>query len=139
MASLDVIMLLFQSRAQNLVLSSTVSNNLEGPIPKELSQLTAMTYMESIGNAITGKIPNDLQKLTGLQTIVFAFNALTGTIPTWFNKLPKLECKLKRVRLVVFLEHTGFSQNLRFLPHTLSFLQSCTSPTTCSLEVSQIP
>ncbi|KAL3924431.1 MAG: hypothetical protein SGILL_001053, partial [Bacillariaceae sp.] len=78
-------------KTSRIVGFSFISNNLEGSIPKELSQLTSMTYMESIGNPITGKIPNDLQRLTDMQTMVFAFNALTGTIPTWFNTLPKLE------------------------------------------------
>lgn len=74
-----------------LSFSPTVSNNLAGPLPTELSQLTSMTYMESIGNSLSGTIPDDFQRLTSLQTMVLAFNVLTGKIPDWFNRLPKME------------------------------------------------
>ncbi|KAG7349633.1 RHS repeat-associated core domain containing protein [Nitzschia inconspicua] len=76
--------------SQQIVGFSFVSNNLEGSLPKELSHLTSVTYMESIGNSLTGSIPDDFQRLTSLQTMVMAFNALTGKLPNWFDKLPKI-------------------------------------------------
>lgn len=68
---------------QRLIGLSLISNNLVGTLPVELSQLTSMTYLESIGNPIIGTIPPEWQKLTALKTVVLAFNQLVGTLPSW--------------------------------------------------------
>jgi Leucine-rich repeat (LRR) protein len=70
---------------------SLISNNVEGTLPTELSQLTTITYVESIANAITGTIPSQLQNLSNLRTFVLAFSSLSGTIPVWINMWEKLE------------------------------------------------
>ncbi len=61
----------------------TVSNNVVGTMPTELSQITSMQYLELIENDISGSIPLEWQELTDLKTLVVAFNQLTGTLPAW--------------------------------------------------------
>jgi Leucine-rich repeat (LRR) protein len=60
-------------------------NNLTGTIPPALGSLTKLTYLSMYENEIEGTIPPDLGNLTELQTLYLTSNRLTGTIPDLRN------------------------------------------------------
>ncbi|KAI8836948.1 hypothetical protein BJ741DRAFT_173817 [Chytriomyces cf. hyalinus JEL632] len=70
-----------------LVLSS---NNLTGTIPTELGQLTSLTLLDLQFSQLTGTIPTELGQLTSLRALVLSSNNLTGTIPTELGQLTSL-------------------------------------------------
>ena len=63
-------------------------NDLQGTIPAELGELTALTYLELSRNALTGTIPFQLgQQLTSLTKLSLSENQLTGSIPSTIGDL----------------------------------------------------
>ena len=66
------------------------SNRLTGTIPSQVGQLTALTYLTFADNQLNGAIPSDLGQLTALTSLVLAVNQLTGTIPSQLGKLTAL-------------------------------------------------
>ena len=65
-------------------------DNLQGEIPDELGQLTALTRLELDRNQLTGTIPSQLGKLTALTYLSLSYNDLTGTIPSQLGQLTAL-------------------------------------------------
>ena len=57
------------------------SNNLSGPIPPELGDLTSLRRLYLVRNSLTGPIPPRLGDLINLEALSLAGNALTGPIP----------------------------------------------------------
>lgn len=66
------------------------SNNLAGPLPAELSNLTYLNYLYLGPNQLTGPIPPELGSLTNLRTLFLRSNQLTGTIPEELGSLTNL-------------------------------------------------
>ena len=65
-------------------------NNLRGPIPAELCQLTALEVLGLQSNELTGNIPPELGLLTNLNLLWLGDNALTGEIPSELGQLTSL-------------------------------------------------
>lgn len=67
------------------------TNNLAGPLPTELQQLTALTALILDNNGLSGGIPAQVGNMTNLQTLLLAKNPLGGTIPAALGNLANLE------------------------------------------------
>ncbi|KAJ6979333.1 probable LRR receptor-like serine/threonine-protein kinase RFK1 isoform X1 [Populus alba] len=65
-------------------------NRLLGEIPKELGNITTLTYLSLEANQISGIIPPDLGKLINLQTLMLSSNRFTGNLPVSFSGLINL-------------------------------------------------
>ena len=75
-------------------------NNLSGPIPPELEELTNLASLWLNDNDLSGPIPPELGKLTGLEWLDLQGNRLTGPIPPELGKLASLVwLDLRRNRL----------------------------------------
>ena len=66
------------------------SDNLQGTIPTELGQLTALTYMNFANNQLTGALPTQLIQLTALVWLGWRSNQLSGRIPSQLGQLTAL-------------------------------------------------
>ncbi len=64
---------------------------LEGPIPPELGNLSSLTQLRLEGNKLSGPIPPELGSLVNLTTLTLFNNALTGPIPPELGSLANLE------------------------------------------------
>eukprot|EP00752_Nemacystus_decipiens_P016125 g14419.t2 len=73
-----------------VVVLALFSNNLQGPIPSELGNLTALEELRLSGNQLTGPIPEELGKLTALKELYLNGNKLSGAIPAQLGALTKL-------------------------------------------------
>eukprot|EP00258_Populus_trichocarpa_P021329 XP_024437348.1 probable LRR receptor-like serine/threonine-protein kinase RFK1 isoform X1 [Populus trichocarpa] len=69
---------------------SLLVNRLSGEIPKELGNITTLTYLSLEANQISGIIPSDLGKLINLQTLMLSSNRFTGNLPVSFSGLINL-------------------------------------------------
>ncbi|CAN0303503.1 unnamed protein product [Ectocarpus sp. 6 AP-2014] len=67
----------YQGRVTKLQLNS---NNLKGPIPRELGNLVALQYLSLGNNELSGNIPPELGDLRQLQELRLSDNYLTGTL-----------------------------------------------------------
>ena len=65
-------------------------NNLRGPIPAELCNLSALESLELSRNELTGNIPPELGQLTNLTFLWLASNDFTGNIPPELGQLTDL-------------------------------------------------
>ena len=65
-------------------------NNLRGPLPTVLVQLTNLEWLSLGTNQLTGAIPPELGQLTKLSGLDLALNQLTGEIPSELGQLTKL-------------------------------------------------
>ena len=65
-------------------------NDLTGPIPPELGNLTSLTELYLSGNDLTGPIPPELGNLADLESLYLGYNDLTGPIPTELGNLADL-------------------------------------------------
>ncbi len=68
-----------------------VQNNLDGPLPTELKDLTALEILKLSTNNVTGTIPAFLGTLSFLTDIYLASNAMTGSIPPDLTQLSNLQ------------------------------------------------
>ncbi len=66
-------------------------NDLTGPIPSELGNLTSMERLYLDENDLTGPIPSELGNLTSLVRLALSSNNLSGPIPPEFGSLTSLE------------------------------------------------
>jgi Fibronectin type III domain/Leucine rich repeat len=66
------------------------SNNLSGPIPASLGDLTSLIALVLSGNHLTGSIPDALTGLTALQTLSLRQNALSGGVPSNIGSMAQL-------------------------------------------------
>ena len=67
------------------------SNDLTGPIPPELGNLAALKWLHLGGNALTGPIPRSWGNLSALELLALHNNGLTGPIPPDLGNLAALE------------------------------------------------
>jgi len=65
-------------------------NHLQGEIPSEIGNLTALTRMYLIDNEISGAIPTSMSNLIQLQVLHLNENQLTGSIPPQLGNLTNL-------------------------------------------------
>ncbi|MDJ0754369.1 MAG: hypothetical protein QNJ45_12680 [Ardenticatenaceae bacterium] len=65
------------------------SNNLSGPIPTEINQLTHLVALNLGGNQLIGTIPPEIGQLVLLENLDLGFNQLTGTIPSQIGDLTR--------------------------------------------------
>ncbi|MCY4646117.1 MAG: hypothetical protein OXE73_04505 [Gammaproteobacteria bacterium] len=65
-------------------------NDLTGPIPPELGNLTRLTNLEFDDNNLAGPIPAELGNLAELTNLELNGNGLTGTVPPEFGSLASL-------------------------------------------------
>ena len=75
------------TRLKDLDLSK---NELTGPIPPELANLSNLTSLDVNGNKLTGEIPSELANLSNLRNLVLWNNELTGEIPAWIGDMTDL-------------------------------------------------
>ena len=66
-------------------------NNLAGPLPLELGNLSALGALRLPGNSLTGPIPPELESLSDLQYLYLGQNNLTGPVPHQVGSFSKLE------------------------------------------------
>ncbi|XP_049371777.1 probable LRR receptor-like serine/threonine-protein kinase At1g07650 isoform X1 [Solanum verrucosum] len=69
---------------------SVMVNQLSGPIPKYLGNMTTLRYMSLESNMFNGTVPKELGNMVNLQSLTLSFNNLTGKLPEEVNKLTKL-------------------------------------------------
>ncbi len=65
-------------------------NNLAGPIPPEVGDLTGLENLYLSRNALTGAIPPTVSNLVNLQRLFLSRNRLTGRIPAEIGALSSL-------------------------------------------------
>jgi Leucine-rich repeat (LRR) protein len=65
-------------------------NNLAGPLPSELQQLSALKKLWLHGNKLTGPVPAGLGQLGALAHLHLHFNQLSGPIPAELGQLGAL-------------------------------------------------
>ncbi len=65
-------------------------NNLVGPIPTQIGNLTALTSLDLAYNKISGSLPGQLGILPNLTFLNISNNQLTGSIPTSLGSLSNL-------------------------------------------------
>ncbi len=66
-------------------------NQLTGSIPSELGNLTALTSLDLNSNQLTGSIPSELGNLSALTSLDLASNQFTGSIPSELGNLTNLQ------------------------------------------------
>ena len=66
-------------------------NNLRGPLPPEIGDLSKLTHLSLSGNALTGSIPPEVGKLQDLVVLNLHANDLSGPIPAELGSVSKLE------------------------------------------------
>jgi Leucine-rich repeat (LRR) protein len=74
------------------------TTHLTGTLPKEMSSLTSLTYLdisshglnESSPHGLTGTIPSELGRMISLLVFIGSSNRLTGTLPLELAQLPNL-------------------------------------------------
>ncbi|XP_068321382.1 receptor-like protein EIX2 [Pyrus communis] len=82
---------LVYNRTLQLVKSIDLSsNNLQGEIPEEISNLILLGTLNLSMNQLTGKIPSKIGNLHLLETLDFSHNHLSGHIPQSLSSLTSL-------------------------------------------------
>ncbi|XP_048322233.2 probable leucine-rich repeat receptor-like serine/threonine-protein kinase At3g14840 isoform X2 [Ziziphus jujuba] len=66
-------------------------NNLSGPIPAYLGNMTSLTALALESNLFSGSIPPEFGNLVNLETLFLSANNLTGELPATFTNLTKLQ------------------------------------------------
>lgn len=89
-------------------------NNLEGPIPPEISYLKQATELQLSSNKISGEVPATLGECPELQILLLDGNFLTGNIPKSLSSLKSLS--------VLNLSHNILSGFIPIELSNLSFL-----------------
>ncbi|KAI8002821.1 LRR receptor kinase SERK2 [Camellia lanceoleosa] len=67
------------------------SNNISGPIPSDLGNLTDLVSLDLYLNGFTGPIPDTLGKLSKLRFLRLNNNSLTGPIPMSLTNISSLQ------------------------------------------------
>ena len=69
-------------------------NNLNGTLPAEIGNLSALTSINLAHNSLSGSIPSELGNLSKLQSLTLGYNTLTGPIPATLGRLTELRLLL---------------------------------------------
>ncbi|PSS04864.1 LRR receptor-like serine/threonine-protein kinase [Actinidia chinensis var. chinensis] len=69
---------------------SLLGNRLSGEIPKELGNISSLTFLNLEANQFSGSLPLELGKLINLGTLMLSSNQLSGELPTSFSGLVNL-------------------------------------------------
>ncbi|MFH6994550.1 VWA domain-containing protein [Flavobacterium sp. FlaQc-48] len=78
--------------SDNHVINLTIqTNNLQGPLPESIGNLTQLKSLFLGANKITGTIPTSIANLSNLTVISLNINQLTGGIPFDNANLPNLK------------------------------------------------
>ena len=97
------------------------TNQLTGPIPAALGQLSQLRELILQLNGLTGSIPVELGQLSELQVLAFSHNPLTGSIPVELAQLSKLQIlylAFNRLTGMIPVELSQLSQlELLYLSH----------------------
>ncbi|KAK9663666.1 hypothetical protein RND81_O266400 [Saponaria officinalis] len=67
------------------------NNNLQGPIPNEISSLAGLVFLNLSQNNLSGGIPSGIGQLTSLEFLDLSHNRLSGEIPTSLASISYLE------------------------------------------------
>ncbi|MEM7129106.1 MAG: YCF48-related protein [Chloroflexota bacterium] len=78
------------SNLTNLTVLGMTNNQLSGPIPNRLGDLSSLIYLGLCVNQLTGSIPSELGNLASLEQLLLCGNKLTGEIPQSLSKLSNL-------------------------------------------------
>lgn len=62
-------------------------NNLEGYLPTEFGNLTALVHLNLDNNSLSGSLPASMANLTSLDRMFINGNDLSGSIPSWIDGL----------------------------------------------------
>lgn len=65
-------------------------NNLDGPIPPEIGDLTELTHLSLSANQINGTLPSQITNLTNLEYMFINDNQITGPLPATMGNLTSL-------------------------------------------------
>ncbi len=65
-------------------------NNLTGPIPPEIAQLSLLTRLDLLDNTITGPLPKELGNMSLLNFLRVSRNSISGDIPPELGQLTRL-------------------------------------------------
>ncbi len=65
-------------------------NNMIGPLPASIGNLTELTNLFLIDDGLTGNIPSSIGNLTKLTMLEFPINQLSGSIPSSIGNLKEL-------------------------------------------------
>lgn len=65
-------------------------NNLNGPIPDEIGNLSSLYELALPNNQLTGKLPENLKNLSKLTYMLLSGNSLSGELPKWLGNYPLL-------------------------------------------------
>ncbi|CAL9186683.1 unnamed protein product, partial [Musa hybrid cultivar] len=63
------------------------NNHLSGEIPKELTKLLGLRFLNLSKNHLTGRIPEKMGDMTLLESLDLSVNSLTGEIPSSFSSM----------------------------------------------------
>ena len=66
------------------------NNTLDGRIPPGIGRLTLLNYLDLARNSLTGEIPPEIGELTAMTTMNLGTNRLSGRIPPEIGKLTRL-------------------------------------------------
>ena len=66
-------------------------NNLNGPIPAAVGNLTGLVRLDFQGNRLSESIPGSLGNLSNLEQLRLYDNQLSGSVPTWLGNLSNLQ------------------------------------------------
>ncbi|XP_028794933.1 receptor-like protein 7 [Neltuma alba] len=90
----DRVMVTMKGREMNLIKILTVftsidlsSNRIEGSIPEEMMDFTALHGLNLSNNNFTGRIPSSIGKLEQLESLDLSNNSFTGEIPSQLANL----------------------------------------------------
>jgi len=79
------------SAAQSLKNLHLTANNLAGPLPAELFQMTNLETLFMNYNSLTGRLPSTVGQLTKLKELYLLGNKLNGQLPAGLGALSRLE------------------------------------------------
>ncbi|THU62277.1 hypothetical protein C4D60_Mb01t03430 [Musa balbisiana] len=63
------------------------NNHLSGEIPKELTKLLGLRFLNLSNNHLTGRIPEKMGDMKQLESLDLSVNSLTGEIPSSFSSM----------------------------------------------------